>query len=164
MVQAFFSLDMAVYTLGEYNWRHRGDFLISTQNTLRFCKITLRGPQIILTIFSLILIIWGCSRWKFKNCHCGATCIHLRYILPQQVRNLLEPHKLWGVMLKLWVPPPLLLGSYLQRCLYDWHFLVHFMSAKRERFICNSWSMVFFQLILDTQVFAKRLGIKANAT
>ena len=48
--------------------------------------------------------------------------------------------------------------------LYVWHFLVHFMTGKKERFICNSWSMVCFQLILDTQVFAKRLGIKANAT
>ena len=26
MAQAFFSLAMAVYTLGGYNWRHRGDF------------------------------------------------------------------------------------------------------------------------------------------
>ena len=26
MAQAFLSLAVAIYTLGEYNWRHRGDF------------------------------------------------------------------------------------------------------------------------------------------
>ena len=26
MAQAFLSLTVAIYTLGEYNWRHRGDF------------------------------------------------------------------------------------------------------------------------------------------
>ena len=30
MAQAFLSLAVAIYTLGEYNWRHRGDFWIST--------------------------------------------------------------------------------------------------------------------------------------
>ena len=34
IAQANFSLALAEYILGEYNWRHRGDFSISTSNPL----------------------------------------------------------------------------------------------------------------------------------
>ena len=35
MVQSIFSFAVAVDTLGGYNWRHRGDFSISTFNPLK---------------------------------------------------------------------------------------------------------------------------------
>ena len=39
MAQGFFSFAIAVYTLGGYNWRHRGDFRISTKNTPKLSKL-----------------------------------------------------------------------------------------------------------------------------
>ena len=85
VVHSIFSLAVAVDTLGEYNWRHHGDFSISTFNP---------PNGTLFSIFWASGLIWGGLRWKLKNRHGGANCIHLRCQPPLEVTKLLEPYKL----------------------------------------------------------------------
>ena len=94
MAQAFFSLDMAVYTLGGYNWRHRGDFSIFTFKPLKGPNLDQNLRKKNCSIFRAFGVVWRGSRWKLKNRHGGAICILLKCQPPLQVWELIEPYEM----------------------------------------------------------------------
>ena len=98
MVQSIFSFAVAVDTLGGYNWRHRGDFSISTFNPLNG-PILCQNLRKKLFNFLALGVLWG-SGWILKK-KGGAISISLRCPPPLQVWKLIDPCELWGGMYNL---------------------------------------------------------------